>query len=59
MDIAPAEIVRATEKMLAELNPEARVLKFSAKLGDEQFEDLLIHLALQGLRNLLRKEKLH
>ncbi|AKB80247.1 Putative metal chaperone, involved in Zn homeostasis, GTPase of COG0523 family [Methanosarcina horonobensis HB-1 = JCM 15518] len=49
VDVAPAEIVMATEQMLAELNPEARVLKFSAKVGDEQFKDLFIHLALPGI----------
>jgi G3E family GTPase len=49
VDVAPAEIILATEKMLAELNPEARILKFSAKQGDKQFEDLLIHLALPGI----------
>jgi G3E family GTPase len=49
VDVAPAEIIVATEKMLTELNPEARILKFSAKLGDEQFENLLIHLALPGI----------
>jgi len=49
VDIAPAEIVMATEQMLTELNPEAKILKFSAKLGDEQFENLLIHLAVPGI----------
>lgn len=49
VDIAPAEIIMATEQMLTELNPEARILKFSAKLGDEQFENLLIHLAVPGI----------
>ncbi len=57
VDAAPAEIVMATEKMLAELNPEARVLKFSAKLGDEQFEDLLIHLALPGIEKPPQEKK--
>ncbi|AKB73443.1 Putative metal chaperone, involved in Zn homeostasis, GTPase of COG0523 family [Methanosarcina lacustris Z-7289] len=49
VDIAPAEIVLATEQMLTELNPEAKILKFSAKLGDEQFENLLLHLAVSGI----------
>lgn len=57
VDAAPAEIVMETEKMLAELNPEARVLKFSAKLGDEQFEDLLIHLALPGIEKPPQEKK--
>ncbi|WP_148704742.1 CobW family GTP-binding protein [Methanosarcina siciliae] len=48
VDIAPAEIVMATEQMLTELNPEAKILKFSAKLGDEPFENLLAHLAVPG-----------
>lgn len=48
-DIAPAKIVLATEQMLTELNPEAKILKISAKLGDEQFENLLIHLAVPGI----------
>jgi G3E family GTPase len=57
VDAAPAEIVMATEKMLTELNPEARILKFSAKLGDEQFEDLLIHLALPGIEKPYQDKK--
>jgi len=57
VDIAPAKIVTATEKMLAELNPEARILKFSAKLGDEKFEDLLIHLALPGIEKPSQDKK--
>ncbi|HIH74643.1 MAG TPA: GTP-binding protein, partial [Methanosarcina sp.] len=57
VDIAPAEIVVATEKMLAELNPEARILKFSAKLGDEQFENLLTYLALPGIEKPSQEKK--
>lgn len=57
VDVAPAEIVMATEKMLIELNPEARILKFSAKLGDEQFENLLGHLALPGIEKPSREKK--
>jgi G3E family GTPase len=49
VDTAPGERVLATEKMLSELNNEARILKFSAKLGDEQFENLLIQLEAPGL----------
>lgn len=57
VDVAPGEIVMATEKMLVELNPEARILKFSAKLGDKQFEDLLIHLALPGIEKPYQDKK--
>lgn len=57
VDVAPAEIVMATEKMLIELNPEARILKFSAKLGDNQFEDLISHLALPGVEKPSQDKK--
>lgn len=57
VDVAPAEIVIATEKMLTELNPEARILKFSAKLGDKQFEDLISHLALPGIEKPSQDKK--
>jgi G3E family GTPase len=57
VDVAPAEIVTATEQMLTELNPEARILKFSAKLGDEQFENLLIHLAVSGIEKPSQEKK--
>jgi G3E family GTPase len=57
IDITPAEIVIATEKMLLEINPEAHILKFSAKLGDEQFDSLLLHLAVQGLNKLPEEKK--
>ncbi|MDY9925680.1 GTP-binding protein [Methanosarcina sp.] len=57
VDIVPAGIVTAIEQMLTELNPEARILKFSAKLGDEQFEDLLIHLAVPGIEKPPQKKK--
>lgn len=57
VDRAPVEIVTATEKMLIELNPEASILKFSAKVGDEQFENLLIHLALPGIEKPLQEKK--
>jgi G3E family GTPase len=48
IDIAPVETVLATEKMLHEMKPEARILKFSAKHEDKQFEKLFLHLALPG-----------
>ncbi len=57
VDIAPAEIVIATEQMLTELNPEAKILKISAKLGDEQFENLLIHLAVPGIGKPSQEKK--
>jgi G3E family GTPase len=57
VDIVPAETVVATEQMLAVLNPEARILKFSAKLGDEQFEDLLLHLTLPGIEKPFHEKK--
>jgi G3E family GTPase len=57
VDVAPAEIVLATEQMLTELNPEAKILKFSAKLGDEQFENLLIHLAVAGIGKPPKEKK--
>ena len=44
--------------MLHEMNPEARILKFSAKRGDEQFEKLLTpSRCCQGLKSLLKKRK--
>ncbi|MCQ1536248.1 GTP-binding protein [Methanosarcina sp. KYL-1] len=58
VDTAPGEIILATERMLLELNPEARILKFSAKLGDEQFESLYGCLDLQG-QEKPRPEKLN
>ena len=48
IDITPVETVLATEKMLHEMKPEARILKFSAKHEDKQFEKLFLHLALPG-----------
>ena len=56
-DITPAEIVLSTEKMIHEINPEARILKFSAKRGDEQFEKLLLHLAVPGLKKPPEEKK--
>lgn len=57
IDITPAEIVYSTEKMLLEINPEARILKLSAKLGDDQFENLLLHLAVSGLKKPSEQKK--
>ncbi|RXA21378.1 GTP-binding protein [Methanosarcina sp. MSH10X1] len=57
IDITPAETVLAAEKMLREMNPEARVLKFSAKYEDEQFEKLLLHLAVPGFKKPSEEKK--
>jgi G3E family GTPase len=57
IDITPAEIVLSTEKILLEMNPEAKILKFSAKLGDEQFESLLSHLEVSGLKKPPQEKK--
>ncbi len=57
IDIMPAEIVLSTEKMLLKINPEAEILKFSAKLGDEQFETLLFYLDVSGLKRPLEEKK--
>jgi G3E family GTPase len=57
IDVTPAEIVLSTEKMLLEINPEAHILKFSAKLGDKQFESLFLHLAVSGLKKTLDEKK--
>ena len=43
--------------MLLEINSKAQILKFSAKLGDEQFESLLLHLAVSGLKKPLEEKK--
>ncbi len=50
IDVTPAETVLAAEKMLHEMNPEAQILKFSAKYEDEQFEKLFLHLAVPGFK---------
>jgi G3E family GTPase len=57
IDITPVETVLAAEKMLHEMNPEARVLKFSAKHQDEQFEKLLLHLAVPGFKKPSQEKK--
>ncbi|MGB9938573.1 CobW family GTP-binding protein [Methanosarcina sp.] len=57
IDITPAETVLAAEKMLHEINPEARILKFSAKHEDEQFERLLLHLAVPGFKKPSKEKK--
>lgn len=48
VDVTDEEKVLATEKNLREINPEAKILKFSARIGDEQFESLIDHLASEG-----------
>ncbi len=57
IDITPLETVLAAEKMLHEMNPEARILKFSAKHQDDQFEKLLLHLAVPGLKKPSQEKK--
>ena len=57
IDITPAETVLAAEKMLHEMNPEARVLKFSARHQDEQFEKLLLHLSVPGFKKPSEEKK--
>ncbi len=57
IDITPVETILSTEKMLHEINPEARILKFSAKHGDKQFEKLLLHLAVPGLKKPQEEKK--
>ncbi len=57
IDIMPAEVIRSTEEMLYELNPQAGILKFSAKLGDEQFEKLLLYLEASDSKNSLEEKK--
>lgn len=57
IDIVPSEIVYSTEKMLQEINPEAKILKFSAKLEDEQFKILQSLLGISGLRKPLEARK--
>jgi G3E family GTPase len=50
IDITPTETVLAVEKMLREINPAARILKFSAKHEDENFEKLFQQLAVPGFK---------
>ncbi|HWQ47531.1 MAG TPA: GTP-binding protein [Methanosarcina sp.] len=50
IDVTPVEAILSTEKMLHEMNPEARILKFSAKHQGEQFEKLLFHLSVPGFK---------
>jgi G3E family GTPase len=57
IDIMPAAVIRSTEEMLYELNPQAGILKFSAKLGDEQFEKLLLYLEASDSKNSLEEKK--
>ena len=39
------------------MNPEARILKYSAKHEDEQFEKLLLHLAVPGFKKPFQEKK--
>jgi G3E family GTPase len=57
IDITPAETVLGAEKKLREINPEARILKFSAKYQDEQFEKLLLHLEVTGVKKSFQEKK--
>lgn len=57
IDTTPAETIQSTEKMLLEINYEARILRFSAKLGGEQFERLLLHLEVPGLKKASEEKK--
>jgi G3E family GTPase len=57
IDITPAEIVLSTEEMLLEINPDAEILKFSAKFGGEQFETLLFYLDISGLKKHPEEKK--
>jgi G3E family GTPase len=57
IDTTPVEIVLSTEKMLLEINSEARILKFSAKLGGEHFERLLLYLEVPGLKKPYEEKK--
>jgi G3E family GTPase len=50
IDIASNEKVLSTEEMLLEINPEAKILKFSAKIEDQQFENLFSLLGVPGLK---------
>jgi G3E family GTPase len=57
IDVTPVGTVLAAEKMLYEMNPEARILKFSAKHQDEQFEKLLLHLDVPGFKKPSQEKK--
>lgn len=50
IDISPTEKILSTEEMLLEINPEAKILKFSAKIEDRQFENLFSLLGIPGLK---------
>jgi G3E family GTPase len=56
-DVAPEETIKSTEKILHEMNPEAQILKFSAKREDQQFENLLLHLEVSGLKKPYQEKK--
>jgi G3E family GTPase len=57
IDITPAETITSTEKILHEMNPEAQILKFSAKKGDQEFENLLLQLEVSGLNKPYQEKK--
>lgn len=57
IDVTSVETVLAAEKMLHVMNPEARILKFSAKHQDEQFEKLLFYLAVPGSKKPFQEMK--
>jgi G3E family GTPase len=57
IDIAPAEKVLSTEEMLLQINPEAEILRFSAKIEDEQFERLFSLLGVPGLKKSPEEKK--
>jgi G3E family GTPase len=57
IDITPAETVLSTKEILRGINPEAKILKFSAKLEDEQFESLFSFLGVSGLKKPLEERK--
>lgn len=57
IDITPGDTVLAAERMLCEINPEARILRFSAKYEDAQFEKLLLHLSVPGFKKCSEEKK--
>jgi G3E family GTPase len=57
IDVTPVETVLAAEKMLYDINPEAQLLKFSAKHQDDQFEKLLLLLDIPGFKKPSREKK--
>ncbi|AYK14657.1 MAG: CobW family GTP-binding protein [Methanosarcina flavescens] len=57
IDITPTETILAVEKMLCEINSAARILKFSAKHEDENFEKLFLQLAVPGFKKPSEEKK--